>query len=368
MLVNGIPMRTIWAHPHQALTVCLLDQRLLPHKVEILEISDWQSMAKAIAEMAVRGAPLIGVSAAYGMALGAKNCGGLSPAQAMAAMEKVQAALFATRPTAVNLRWALHKQMEQVKSWDQSAPLAEILWKNAEHLAEKDVECCRKIGDYGLDLLSKLYQQKGKPLQILTHCNAGWLACLDWGTATAPIYRAHQKKIPLAVWVDETRPRNQGAKLTAWELGQQGIEHTLITDNAGGHLMQRAMVDCVLVGADRITRNGDVANKIGTYLKALAARAHNIPFLVAAPLSTVDWDLVSGNEIPIEDRGAKEVCWIDGVDAQGVWHEVRTCPPDTGACNPGFDVTPAALISSIITENGVVPATEKALQSIRRQA
>jgi methylthioribose-1-phosphate isomerase len=319
--------------------VSIIDQTVLPHQLTRLSLKSLHDCAHAIAAMQVRGAPLIGITGAYGLALALRE--GASDALARTA----HATLNATRPTAVNLRWALDRVLNCVLPLPL-AQRADAAWALCNALAEEDVATNRAIGEHGLTVLRSLKPKCGDRLQIMTHCNAGWLATVDWGTALAPIYLAHDAGVPLHVWVSETRPRNQGAALTAWELAQHGVPHTLIADNASGHLIQRAEVDAVMVGADRITARGDVANKIGTYMKALAAHAHGVPFYVAAPWSTIDLTLQDGvSEIPIESRSGDEVLWFNGA---------RTTPVQTQAFNPAFDVTPAHLLTAIITERGTL--------------
>lgn len=338
-------------------SVLILDQTLLPHEVKTVRLRTLEQAAHAIRTMQVRGSNLIGVTAAYGMALAlradATNSG----------LESAYSVLIETRPTAVNLRWALDLMRDFLRPMPASLRVDAAYAKAAE-LLEEDVATNRSIGDHGLALFRKLLAKRpqGEPLRVLTHCNAGRIATLDWGTATAPIYRAQQEGLPIHVWVSETRPRNQGAALTAWELGGRGVPHTLIADNAAGHLMQHGLVDVVIVGADRVTAAGDVANKIGTYLKALAAREHKIPFYVAFVGGSVDWNLRDGvREIPIEQRSAREVTHITGVNSAGKRVEVRLTPEGTPARNDGFDVTPAKLITGLITERGVCRASVAAL-------
>jgi methylthioribose-1-phosphate isomerase len=334
-------------------SVLILDQTLLPHEVKTVRLRTLEQAAHAIRTMQVRGSNLIGVTAAYGMALAlradASNSG----------LESAYSVLIETRPTAVNLRWALDLMRDFLRPMPASRRV-DAAYAKAAALLEEDVATNRAIGDHGLALFRELLAKrpKGEPLRVLTHCNAGRIATLDWGTATAPIYRAQQEGLPIHVWVSETRPRNQGAALTAWELGGRGVPHTLIADNAAGHLMQHGLVDVVIVGADRVTAAGDVANKIGTYLKALAAREHKIPFYVAFVGGSVDWNLRDGvREIPIEQRSAREVTHITGVNSAGKRVEVRLTPEGTPARNDGFDVTPAKLITGLITERGVCRAS-----------
>ncbi len=353
MNVAGRPYRTIWLKPDDERVVQLIDQRALPHRFVVEDVRTVREMAAAIREMHVRGAPLIGAAAAYGMYLAM-----------LAEMQPEEAAkiLRATRPTAVNLAWAIERQLAQLASGATPAEKIALARETADAAANDDAEHCRQIGLHGLELIDAIAARKnGQPVNILTHCNAGWLACVDYGTATAPIYAAHDRGIPVHVWVDETRPRNQGSKLTAWELGEHGVPHTVIADNAGGHLMQRGAVDLVLVGTDRTTYTGDVANKIGTYLKALAAKDSGVPFYVALPSSSFDWTMRDGlAEIPIEERGAEEVKHADGW-ADGRLVEVRVTPAGSPAANYGFDVTPRRLISGLITERGICQANEQSI-------
>ena len=353
MNVAGHPYRTIWLKPDDERVVQLIDQRKLPHQFVVEDVRTVEEMAVAIREMHVRGAPLIGAAAAYGMYLAT-----------LAEMEPGEAAklLRATRPTAVNLAWAIERQLARIVTGTTPAEKIALARETAGTIANDDAEHCRQIGLHGLDLVRAISARKnGQPVNILTHCNAGWLACVDYGSATAPIYAAHDAGLPVHVWVDETRPRNQGAKLTAWELGEHGVLHTVIADNAGGHLMQRGEVDLVLVGTDRTTYTGDVANKIGTYLKALAAKDSGVPFYVALPSSSFDWTMRDGlAEIPIEERGAEEVKHADGwADGRSV--EVRVTPEHSPAANYAFDVTPRRLISGLITERGICQPNENSI-------
>jgi methylthioribose-1-phosphate isomerase len=346
--------------------VVVIDQRLLPHRLAFETLATPEAVHHAIREMVVRGAPLIGATAAYGLALALKSDASDGAVDAQAAWLK------AARPTAVNLAWALDRMVRHVRA----KPLTEraaAAWALAGRIAEEDVDVNRRIGEHGLTLLREIAARQGvgpgRPLNVLTHCNAGWLATVDWGTATSPIYQAHAAGLPLHVWVDETRPRNQGASLTAWELGQAGVPHTLIADNAGGHLMQHGQVDLVIVGCDRVTARGDVCNKIGTYLKALAAFDNGVPFYVAMPTSTLDLSVADGvAEIPIEERRSREVTHLAGLADSGVVIEVAIAPAGTPAANPAFDVTPARLVSALITERGVVAAEERALRALMAQA
>jgi methylthioribose-1-phosphate isomerase len=357
--VEGKHYRSIWLSESDAGEVCVIDQRLLPHEFKVLSLRSATQVRDAIFEMAIRGAPLIGVAAAYGMYLAARQATDEAFRDATAAAARQ---LIDSRPTAVNLAWAVEGQLKLIAGADSRAQAEAAALKSAARLADEDAEGSRQIGVHALPLFRDLAQKKNcEPLQILTHCNAGWLATVDWGTATSPIYQAFNQGMPVHVWVDETRPRNQGAALTAWELGKHGVPYTLITDNAGGHLMQNGRVDLVIVGTDRTTRGGDVANKIGTYLKALAAHANNIPFYVAAPSSSVDWQLLDGRDIPIEERSAAEVKYIDGFDESGQRKSVLICPDDAPVSNFGFDVTPRHLVSALITERGICQASEEGL-------
>ena len=359
MKVNGKHMRSIELS-NDGWSCTIIDQRMIPHVLTRESLRSPQDAARAISEMWVRGAPLIGVTAAYGMALAMRND------SSDAALDHAYAMLLATRPTAVNLRWALDTMRATLQ------PLApqereRAAYEKCAGLADEDVECCEAIGTHGLALFRKLVQEKKTPgpLRILTHCNAGWLATVDWGTALAPIFKAHQAGIDVHVYVDETRPRNQGASLTAWELVQEKIPHSLIVDNAGGHLMQHGLVDLCIVGSDRTTATGDVCNKIGTYLKALAAADNGIPFYVALPFSTIDWSIRDGiREIPIEERSPREVTHIRGLASNGTIEEVALAPKETPALNLGFDVTPARLITKIITERGIADASEAGLAGL----
>ncbi|MBW8048998.1 MAG: S-methyl-5-thioribose-1-phosphate isomerase [Cytophagales bacterium] len=372
MLVNGKPYRTIRIKPDDPKIIQIIDQRKLPFEFVIENLSTVNDAARAIKEMYVRGAPLIGVTAAYGMYLAALQVS--KPDDNF--MQKAAGKLKATRPTAVNLLWAVEKQLKAISQGKTILEMRDIALKTANQLAEADVQTCKKIGEYGLSLIEKIYQnKKEQPVNILTHCNAGWLACVDYGTATAPMFLAHDKGIPIHIWVDETRPRNQGSKLTAWELAQYGIPHTVIVDSAGGHLMQRGLVDMVLVGTDRTTYTGDVANKIGTYPKALAAKDNSIPFYVALPSSSIDWNIRDGlKEIPIEQRDADEVHYVDGW-CEGVGRisgsssnssskKVRITPKRSPAANYGFDVTPARLVTALITERGICLPNEESISGL----
>lgn len=354
MLIDGQSYRTI--RPLGGEAVEIIDQTSLPHRFERIVLRDAAAAARAISDMQVRGAPLIGVTGAYGLALALRR--DASDAGMAAAIER----LAATRPTAVNLRWALERLRAALARLPAPARAA-AAFELAGEMAEEDVAVCAAIGDHGLSLIRAVAEKKGgAPVNILTHCNAGWLATVDWGTATAPIYKAHEAGLALHVFVDETRPRNQGAALTAYELGHHGVPHAIIVDNAGGHLMQHGMVDLVIVGTDRTTARGDVCNKIGTYLKALAAHDNRVPFYVAAPSSSIDFALRDGlREIPIEERHGREVTHVSGETEAGDIVSVRVTPPGSPVRNHAFDVTPARLVTGLITERGLVAAEEEAL-------
>jgi methylthioribose-1-phosphate isomerase len=358
MKINGTPYRTIWPGADGASAV-IIDQTKLPHRFETVTLRTVEEAAHAILTMQVRGAPLIGATAAYGLALALlRDASDARLADAIALLAK-------QRPTAVNLRWALEEMRGAVAPLPVDARAAAAFAK-AQAIADDDVETCRRIGAHGLALIRAIADKKpaGAPVNILTHCNAGWLACVDWGTATSPIYQAYDAGIPVHVWVDETRPRNQGAALTAFELLSHGVPHTLIVDNAGGHLMQHGQVDLCIVGTDRVAANGDVANKIGTYLKALSAHDNNLPFYVALPYSTIDWTVASGRDIPIEERSGDEVLTMQGQLTDGSVARVAIAAAGSPAANPAFDVTPARLVTGFITERGVAPADRNGLLSL----
>jgi len=360
MRVDEQPTRTISAAPGRD-ALLVIDQRWLPHRFVIERLADAAGVQRAIREMWVRGAPLIGATAAYGMALQAGADAGDE------ALQDTAAFLEAARPTAVNLAWAVRRMLRRLLAVPRAAR-ATAAWNEADAIAEEDVRVNEAIGRHGLALITEIAARRAGPVRVLTHCNAGWLATVDWGTATAPIYQAHAAGVPVHVWVDETRPRNQGASLTAWELGHEGVPHTVIVDNASGHLMQRGEVDLVIVGCDRVTGRGDVCNKIGTYLKALAARDNGVPFYVAMPTSTLDLSLTDGlGEIPIEERAAREVTHLTGRAASGELIEVQLVPDGSSVANPAFDVTPARLVSALITEHGIVPAVAGALRGLMGQ-
>jgi methylthioribose-1-phosphate isomerase len=355
--IKGTHYRTIWPRP-DGKTVEIIDQTQLPHVFATVTLSSTEHAAHAIRSMQVRGAPLIGATAAYGMALAMREDASDD------ALDATHDVLLATRPTAVNLRWALARMRDALLNRPRSER-AEIAWAEAARICEEDVETCRKIGEHGLKIFHEAASNKNKaPLNILTHCNAGWLACVDWGTALAPIYMAHDDGMDVHVWVDETRPRNQGASLTAFELGSHGVPHTIIADNAGGHLMREGAVDLCIVGTDRVTANGDVANKIGTYLKALAARDNDIAFYVALPSSTIDWTLNSGADIPIEERDEEEVTKMTGRLEDGSVVTMDIAAPGSPAANPSFDVTPARLVTGFVTERGVCAANAQGLRGL----
>ncbi|MGE5207871.1 MAG: S-methyl-5-thioribose-1-phosphate isomerase [Alphaproteobacteria bacterium] len=361
MKVGGKHFRTIWLKPDDQSVVQLIDQRFLPHDFVIQDVCTVEQMATAIREMHVRGAGLIGASAGYGMYLAAIEAGSQDSFDEQ--MARAGAQLTATRPTAVNLSWAIERQLKSIvagKTFEEKIALA---LRTAELIADEDAEHCRMIGEHGSKLIREIAQRKTGPVNVLTHCNAGWLAFVDYGSATAPVYRTHDDGLPLHVWVTETRPRSQGSKLTAWELGQHGVPHTVIADSAAGHLMQRGEVDLVIVGTDRTTYTGDVANKIGTYLEALAAKANNVPFYVALPSSSIDWKMRDGKEIPIEQRGADEVKQADGW-SNGQHVVVQISPDKSPAANYGFDITPRHLVTGLITERGVCEPNEKSIRSL----
>src|SRR5215510_285621 len=374
MKVGGKHFRTIWRKPDDERVVQLIDQRFLPHDFVIEEVRTVEQMATAIREMHVRGAGLIGASAGYGMYLAALEAACASQRSFDERMTRGAGQLRATRPTAVNLSWAIERQLQSIATGRTTDEKVALALRTADSIADEDAEHCRMIGQHGLALIQEIAETKGNKfasantssggaVNVLTHCNAGWLAFVDYGSATAPIYAGHERGLPIHVWVTETRPRNQGSKLTAWELGQHGVSHTVIADSAAGHLMQRGEVDLVIVGTDRTTYTGDVANKIGTYLEALAAKANDVPFYVALPSSSIDWKMRDGlKQIPIEQRGSDEVKNADGwFDGQQV--AVRIAPDESPAANYGFDVTPRHLVTGLITERGVCEANEKSIRS-----
>jgi methylthioribose-1-phosphate isomerase len=354
-------LRTLWEVPEQFPLVCATDQRKLPFEETVFPMLTAAEACFAISDMVVRGAPLIGATAAYGVALAAHACEFSHGTQAR--FEEEVAALRQSRPTAVNLMWAIDRVMAALNG----APMGswtEIAFNEARAIVAEDQAANLAIGQFGLELIKEQYRLRpDRPVQVLTHCNAGWMATTAWGTATAPVYLAHAAGIPVHVWVDETRPRNQGASITAWELAQKGVPFTLISDNAGGHLMQHGQIDLCLVGADRVAANGDAANKIGTYLKALAAMDSGVPFYVALPSSTFDLSLSSGKDIPIELRSELEVLKMNGLDAEGKVVSVQITHPGVTAMNPAFDVTPARLITGLITEMGILAPEENAIRA-----
>jgi methylthioribose-1-phosphate isomerase len=353
MNVDGKPMRPIWLDEKSG-AVRIIDQRRLPHELVIMELTDVSDAVRAIKEMAVRGAPLIGVTAAAGVYLAVRRAPGEADAAARAGCLLKEA-----RPTAVNLAWAVDRMLAALAQKTSGADPVDRAREEVTAIAEEEVDNCRSIGEHGLALITAIRESHhDRPVNVLTHCNAGWLACVEYGTATAPVYAAHDRGIPVHVWVDETRPLNQGARLTAWELSKHGVPHTLIADNTGGHLMQHGLVDIVIVGTDRTTSTGDVANKIGTYLKALAARDNGVPFYVALPSSTFDWQLRDGlEEIPVEERDPDEIRFVQGSQG-GVLRRVLVPPLGSPAINYAFDVTPARLVTGFITERGICRATE----------
>ncbi len=355
MKIDGVPYRTIWLADDGA-GVEVIDQTALPHAFRVLRLETCAEMAQAISAMVVRGAPLIGAAAAYGMALAARQ----DPSDA--ALRNAAEALARTRPTAVNLRWAIETLRRTLEPLAPGAR-ATAAYAEAARLCDAEVAACEAIGRHGEALIARAFDGRA-PVNVLTHCNAGWLATVDWGTALAPIYRAHDAGVPLHVWVDETRPRNQGAALTAWELQRHGVPYTVIVDNAGGHLMRHGRVDLCIVGADRVAANGDVCNKIGTYLKALAAHDTGVPFYVALPSSTIDWRLAGGDDIPIEERDEAEVTHITGLAPSGESVSVRLTPEGGRAANFAFDVTPARLVGALVTERGVCPASRAGLAAL----
>jgi len=353
--IAGTHYRTIWCTETGSIRV--IDQSRLPFEFATVDLNTLDDAARAIRSMVVRGAPLIGATAAYGLALALRTAG------SDAHLEQAARALQATRPTAHNLVWALNRMRDVLKDIAPSER-ADAAFLEAASICDADVEQCRSIGVHGLEIIRQLAEDAGRCVNILTHCNAGWLACVDWGTALSPIYMAHDAGVAVHVWVDETRPRNQGAALTAFELGAHGVPHTVIADNLGGHLMQRGQVDMVIVGSDRTTAAGDVCNKVGTYLKALAAQDNAVPFYAALPVSTIDWSLDQGCDIPIEERSASELTHITGRTSAGTIETVRLVPESSPALNLAFDVTPARLVRALITERGVCPATPAGLRSL----
>ncbi len=360
MQIHGKHYHTIWLKEGDATIVQVIDQRKLPFQFEVLDLKTVDDCFFAIKEMAVRGAPLIGVTAAYGMYLAVLEFRGGNFEHFI---KEKAGFLKSSRPTAVNLAFAVDEMMQFIFSLKEeiNAGAVQKILAKANDLKEKEIRFGGKIGEAGLEIIEEIYRKKKDTVNILTHCNAGWLACIDWGTATAPVYKAHHKGIPVHVWVDETRPRNQGARLTAFELGEEGIPHTVIADNTGGHLMQHGLVDVVLVGSDRTTVTGDVANKIGTYLKALAAKDNHVPFYVALPSTSIDWEMENGlTEIPIEERGAEEVAMIEGWTGTAM-QSVRLIPENSPVANFGFDITPSRLVTGLITERGICKANRESI-------
>ena len=359
MKVDGKDLRTIWLSPDEK-SVKIIDQRRLPHELVLIDLKTVDDAILAIRDMAVRGAPLIGATGAYGVYLAALNAPGhpIEDSYWLAECDRLKSA----RPTAVNLTWAVDRVLQAVLREKREDKRVATARDQAASITEQEVDRCKKIGEHGLPLIEAISRRRqGHTVNVLTHCNAGWLACIEHGTATAPIYAAFDRGIDLHVWVDETRPLNQGNRLTAWELGKQGVKHTIITDNAGGYLMQQGRVDIVIVGTDRTTATGDVANKIGTYLKALAAKDNHVPFYVALPSSTFDWNLTDGiKEIPIEERNPDEIRYVEGL-ANNKYERVFICPADSAAANYAFDVTPSRLVTGFITERGICEATPEGI-------
>jgi len=359
MNVDGKHYRTIWLKEDDPRVVQIIDQQKLPHRFDILDLTTVDQIAFAIKDMVVRGAGLIGATAGYGMYVATLHTPRTSRAAFLDTLVADGEALKATRPTAINLEWAVQRQLDAIQAGESFEEMEAIACRTAQAIADEDADFCRRIGEHGVTLIEEISRKKnGATVNVLTHCNAGWLAFVDYGTATAPIYAAFDKGIDVHVWVDETRPRNQGAKLTAWELVHHGVPHSVVPDNAGGHLMQHGMVDLVITGSDRTTYTGDVANKIGTYLKALAAKDNGVPFYTALPSSTFDWELRDGvHGIPIEERNPEEVTHIEGRYQDEIVSVLLT-PEDSPARNYGFDVTPSRLVTGRITERGICPATE----------
>ena len=354
MKINGKKYRTIWFENN---TVKIIDQTKLPHKFEIKDLKTVKDAINAIKIMEVRGAPLIGATAAYGLVLSIIEKNDLS------FLKKSSEKLIASRPTAINLKWAVDRMMKKLNGINEK-DILKIALDEAKAIKEEDEVFCKNIGLNGLKIIEEISKKKKDTVNILTHCNAGWLATIDWGTATSPIYHAHQKGIKVHVWVDETRPRNQGANLTSYELNEEGISNTVITDNAGGILMQRGQVDMCIVGTDRTLSNGDVCNKIGTYLKALSAKDNNVPFYVALPSSTIDWSIKNHKQIPIEERNAEELSHVEGVNENNEIQKIRIYPKKSKSLNLAFDVTPAKLVTGLITEKGICEASEKGLKGL----
>ena len=358
MLVNDKHLTTIW-YEKKTDKVNIIDQRLIPFELKIIELNTVDEVCFAIKAMQVRGAPLIGVTAAYGMYIASKANSKFD------FLQEVSKRINSTRPTAVNLSWALSKVMTKIADLKEDQTSAKIL-EIANQIRQDDIDNCKKIGEYGCELIKKIYALKNKPVNILTHCNAGWLATVDWGTALAPVFVANKNNIPVHVWVDETRPRNQGFSLTAWELINENIPNSLIVDNVGGHLMQHNKIDICITGTDRTASNGDVCNKIGTYLKALAAYDNNIPFYVSAPISSIDFTIENGiRDIPIEERNSEEVSHISGLDESNNLKKIKIVPEGSSCTNFAFDVTPAKYITKLITEKGIVDANYKSINRLK---
>ncbi len=358
MRVGGVAYRTIWRQPDGS--IAFIDQSFLPHRFVVAECRRLEELAEAIRKMHIRGAIALGAAAAYGLELAAREA---SDAELGEVLHRAALLLKRTRPTAVNIAWAVDTVLSALPGAVTPEELRSRLRHAVDELVEREVERCRRIGEYGASLLEQIAQRTGGLVRILTHCNAGWLGCVDYGTALAPVYVAANHGVALHIWVSETRPRNQGAALTAWELQQQGIPYTVVADSTCGLLLQRGLVDVTIVGADRITRRGDTANKIGTYLKALACRQHGVPFYVAAPTSSVDWNCTEGSAIPIEERSPEEVHTVSGLSA-GQILSVRLTPEGAAAWNPAFDITPAEMITGLITEYGIFPATQQGLEQL----
>ena len=354
MRIENKTYRTIWFEGN---LVKIIDQTKLPHKFKIKDLKTVKDAINAIKTMEVRGAPLIGATAAYGLVLSIIEKNDLS------FLKKSSENLIASRPTAINLKWAVDRMMKKLSGVNDNEIL-NLALNEAKSIVEEDVSFCKNIGLNGLKIIEEIYKKKKDTVNILTHCNAGWLATIDWGTATSPIYHAHQKGIKVHVWVDETRPRNQGANLTSYELNEEGVPNTVITDNAGGILMQRGQVDMCIVGTDRTLSNGDVCNKIGTYLKALAAKDNNVPFYVALPSSTIDWNIKDHKKIPIEERNPEELSHVEGIDENNKLKKIRIYPDKSKVVNLAFDVTPAEYVTSLITEKGICEASEKGLKGL----
>ena len=354
MKIEGKSYKTIWFESN---SVKIIDQTKLPHQFVIKSLKTVKDSINAIKKIEVRGAPLIGATAAYGLVLSIVENNDLS------FLKKSSEELIASRPTAINLKWAVDRMMKKLNGINEK-DILKIALDEAKAIKEEDEEFCKNIGLNGLKIIEEISNKKKDTVNILTHCNAGWLATIDWGTATSPIYHAHQKGIKVHVWVDETRPRNQGANLTSYELNEEGISNTVITDNAGGILMQRGQVDMCIVGTDRTLSNGDVCNKIGTYLKALSAKDNNVPFYVALPSSTIDWSIKDHKQIPIEERNPEELSHVEGIDENNEIKKIRIYPQKSKSLNLAFDVTPAKLVTGLITEKGICEASEKGLKGL----